>query len=101
MKIGKSIKIILDATKLERKQLAARLGIGRVYLCTLETGKVSGGEQMLKRISKGFNIPAIYIVTASDQNFKRQFPGTYRKIKRRMEALAAKSVTPLEKVQAA
>jgi transcriptional regulator with XRE-family HTH domain len=101
MKIGRSIKIILEATKLERKQLVTRLRIRKAYFSRLENDRCDVADIMLKRISKAFNVPTIYMITASDQNFRRQFPGTYRKIKRRMEILAAGSVTPLEKVQAA
>jgi transcriptional regulator with XRE-family HTH domain len=93
MKIGKSIKIILDATKLTRGQLAQHLGICKSYLCIVESGKISGGRKMLRRISKKFNIPAIYMIAASDDKFGEQFPGTYRSIKNQMEALAAAAIS--------
>jgi len=101
MKIGKSIKIILIATKLERKQLIARLGICKPYFSQLENDKCSGGDKMLKRISNIFNVPAIYMIAASDRNFRKEFPGTYRRIKSRMEALATESVMRHEKNPAA
>jgi transcriptional regulator with XRE-family HTH domain len=88
MKIGRSIKIILEATKLTRGQLTARLKISRAYLSLLENNKCSGGNKMLKRITNTFNVPAIYVIAASDQNFRKQFPGTYRSIRNLIEVQA-------------
>lgn len=101
MKIGRSIKIIFEATELTRGQLAAKMRISRAYLSGLETGRCDGGDIMLKRISRVFSIPAIYVLAASDQNFRKQFPGTYRNIKSRMKTLAAQSVMKLESKPAA
>jgi transcriptional regulator with XRE-family HTH domain len=89
MKIGKSIKIILEATKLTRMQLAARLGIHRSQLSVLENNKSGISNIILRRITKIFKIPAIYMITASDDKFRQQFPGTYRSIKNQIETLAA------------
>jgi len=102
MSIGRGIKIILKAAKLTRRQMAERLGISRAYLSTLENNKVSGGNMILQRITQSILMSsAFYVVAASSEKFRKEFPGTSRNIKRRVEILASQSVTQLENKPAA
>jgi transcriptional regulator with XRE-family HTH domain len=89
MKIGRSIRIILEATKLTRGQLAQRLGISKSYLSCLEHNKVTGGRQILEKIEKVFGVAPIFVIAASDLRFKEKFPRTYYNIKVLIEVIAA------------
>ena len=66
MTTGELVKLLRQILRLTQEEAAEKSGINRSYFAQIETGSVEPGLTVLRKISKGLQIPLRLLVRDSD-----------------------------------
>ena len=70
--LGNNIRKLRKSRDMTQEELASLLGISKIHLCSIETGKKDPSLRLLEKIADSLNVDPSFLVTKDENYFAVQ-----------------------------